>query len=140
MSLCTNACMAIAGWSPNVRERIVDHRTSSTSRSRPCCCRRLGIVAASLLIGDAAHTTTPHHAQGAAMAVEDAVVLCRAAGEDGDFTVCSNSSWRGVGTRCKLVVEASVQVGDWELNPTPTSITDAITLGNHVRATLAHAF
>jgi len=43
-------------------------------------------------------------------------------------------------TRCKLVVEASVQVGDWELSPTPTSINDAIALSNHVKTTLAHAF
>ena len=42
--------------------------------------------------------------------------------------------------RCKLVVEASVQVGEWELNPTPTSINDAIALSDQVRATLAHAF
>ena len=53
---------------------------------------------------------------------------------------CWTSSWSVAGTRCKLVVEASVQVGDWELNPTPTSINDAIALSNHVRATLAHAF
>jgi hypothetical protein len=42
--------------------------------------------------------------------------------------------------RCKLVVEASIQVGDWELNPTPTSIDDSIALSQHVRVTLAYAF
>jgi hypothetical protein len=42
--------------------------------------------------------------------------------------------------RCRLVVEASLQVGEWELNPTPTSVNDAIALGNHVRTMLAHAF
>ena len=93
-----------------------------------------------VLIGDAAHTTTPHHAQGAAMAVEDAVVLADLLASDGDIPDLLERFMTRRWARCKLVVEASVQVGDWELNPTPTSITDAITLGNRVRATLAHAF
>jgi hypothetical protein len=42
--------------------------------------------------------------------------------------------------RCKLVVEASVQVGEWEQNPTHTSVNDAIELSNYVRLQLAHAF
>ena len=42
-----------------------------------------------LLIGDAAHTTTPHHAQGAAMAVEDAVVLSELLQTDGQPGGCA---------------------------------------------------
>jgi 2-polyprenyl-6-methoxyphenol hydroxylase-like FAD-dependent oxidoreductase len=93
-----------------------------------------------LLIGDAAHSTTPHHAQGAAMAVEDAVVLSELLAEDGDIEALLDRFMERRWTRCKLVVEASVQVGDWELNPTPTSINEAIALSNHVKTTLAHAF
>jgi 2-polyprenyl-6-methoxyphenol hydroxylase-like FAD-dependent oxidoreductase len=93
-----------------------------------------------LLIGDAAHSTTPHHAQGAAMAVEDAVVLSELLTLDEDMESLLEQFMERRWARCKLVVEASVQVGDWELNPTPTSINDAIALSNHVRATLAHAF
>ena len=93
-----------------------------------------------LLIGDAAHTTTPHHAQGAAMAVEDAVVLSELLAQDGELEPVLDRFMERRWTRCKLVVEASVQVGDWELSPTPTSVNDAIALGNHVRTTLAHAF
>ena len=93
-----------------------------------------------LLIGDAAHSTTPHHAQGAAMAVEDAVVLSELLAQDEDMDDLLEQFMERRWARCKLVVEASVQVGDWELNPTSTSINDAIALSNHVRATLAHAF
>jgi 2-polyprenyl-6-methoxyphenol hydroxylase-like FAD-dependent oxidoreductase len=93
-----------------------------------------------LLIGDAAHTTTPHHAQGAAMAVEDAVVLSELLAQDNELPDLFEQFMERRWARCKLVVEASVQVGEWELNPTPTSITDAIALSDRVRATLAHAF
>ena len=93
-----------------------------------------------LLIGDAAHTTTPHHAQGAAMAVEDAVVLSELLAQDDDMPAVLEQFMARRWERCKLVVEASLQVGEWELNPTPTSINDAIALSNHVRTTLAHAF
>jgi 2-polyprenyl-6-methoxyphenol hydroxylase-like FAD-dependent oxidoreductase len=93
-----------------------------------------------VLIGDAAHTTTPHHAQGAAMAVEDAVVLSELVAEDGALPDLLEQFMERRWARCKLVVEASVQVGDWELNPTPTSIADALALNNYVRRTLAEAF
>jgi 2-polyprenyl-6-methoxyphenol hydroxylase-like FAD-dependent oxidoreductase len=93
-----------------------------------------------LLIGDAAHTTTPHHAQGAAMAVEDAVVLSELLAKDADLNGLLDQFMERRWDRCKLVVEASIQVGDWELNPTPTSIDDSIALSQHVRVTLAYAF
>ena len=93
-----------------------------------------------LLIGDAAHTTTPHHAQGAAMAVEDAVVLSELLAKDTELDGLLDQFMERRWTRCKLVVEASIQVGDWELRPTPTSVDDSIALSQHVRTTLAHAF
>ena len=93
-----------------------------------------------LLIGDAAHTTTPHHAQGAAMAVEDAVVLSELLAHDENVPAVLEQFMARRWERCKLVVEASLKVGEWELNPTPSSINEAIALSNHVRTTLAHAF
>ena len=93
-----------------------------------------------LLIGDAAHTTTPHHAQGAAMAVEDAVVLSELLQIGGDLDDVLEQFMERRWPRCKLVVEASVQVGEWEQNPTHTSVNDAIELSNYVRRQLAHAF
>jgi 2-polyprenyl-6-methoxyphenol hydroxylase-like FAD-dependent oxidoreductase len=93
-----------------------------------------------LLIGDAAHTTTPHHAQGAAMAVEDAVVLSELLAKDGALDDLLDEFTTRRWPRCRLVVEASVQVGEWEQNPTSTSVADAIALSNHVRQELALAF
>ncbi|MBV8911378.1 MAG: FAD-dependent monooxygenase [Gammaproteobacteria bacterium] len=93
-----------------------------------------------LLIGDAAHTTTPHHAQGAAMAVEDAVVLAELLPRAGALEDLLEQFMERRWARCRLVVEASVQVGEWEQKPTPTSVDDAIALSNRVRLQLAHAF
>jgi 2-polyprenyl-6-methoxyphenol hydroxylase-like FAD-dependent oxidoreductase len=93
-----------------------------------------------LLIGDAAHSTTPHHAQGAAMAVEDAVVLSELLARLDDVPSVLEKFMERRWERCRLVVESSLQVGKWELEPTTTSVNDAIALSNHVRTTLAHAF
>jgi 2-polyprenyl-6-methoxyphenol hydroxylase-like FAD-dependent oxidoreductase len=93
-----------------------------------------------LLIGDAAHTTTPHHAQGAAMAVEDALVLSELLQTAHNLQDLLEQFMERRWPRCKLVVEASMQVGEWEQNPTHTSVNDAIELSNYVRQQLAHAF
>jgi 2-polyprenyl-6-methoxyphenol hydroxylase-like FAD-dependent oxidoreductase len=70
-----------------------------------------------IVIGDAAHTTTPHLASGASISIEDAVVLARmlaAAGRiDGvldDFTARRYA-------RCKMIVDNSELLGEWEKNP-----------------------
>jgi len=93
-----------------------------------------------LLIGDAAHSTTPHHGQGAAMAIEDAVVLSELLAHDRPLNDLLNEFMQRRWARCKLVVEASIQVGLWNLNPTPTSVDDEIALNDHVRAVLAKMF
>ena len=74
------------------------------------------------------------------MAVEDAVVLSELLAKDADLNGLLDQFMERRWDRCKLVVEASIQVGDWELNPTPTSIDDSIALSQHVRVTLAYAF
>ena len=64
-----------------------------------------------LLIGDAAHASGPHVAQGATMAIEDAVVLAELAGEGlpGE-TVLTRFMARRY-ERCKFVQDVSRQVG-----------------------------
>ena len=74
------------------------------------------------------------------MAVEDAVVLSELLRADGELDDVLEQFMERRWPRCKLVVEASVQVGEWEQNPTQTSVNDAIELSNHVRLQLAHAF
>lgn len=72
-----------------------------------------------VLIGDAAHSTTPHLAQGASMAFEDAVVL-------DELLASASTSGMGVAAvleqftqrrfeRCQRIVGASIQIGRWQL-------------------------
>lgn len=66
------------------------------------------------LIGDAAHCTTPHLAQGAALAIEDAVVLAEliSRGQSLDETFEEFMSRRF--PRAATIVSASLQLGEWE--------------------------
>ncbi len=70
-----------------------------------------------LLIGDAAHTTTPHMAWGVGLAIEDAVVLAEmaAGGAEGPELIGRLSQRRF--ERCRLVVAGSLQLSRWERDP-----------------------
>jgi 2-polyprenyl-6-methoxyphenol hydroxylase-like FAD-dependent oxidoreductase len=68
-----------------------------------------------LLIGDAAHTTTPHLGQGAGMAIEDAVVLAELLDQDLGLETALERFMERRFERCKFVVESSIQVGEWEM-------------------------
>lgn len=72
-----------------------------------------------LLIGDAAHATTPHLGQGAAQAVEDAIVVAEllASGLTGDALGAAFMARRY--DRLKFVWESSLQIGAWELDESP---------------------
>jgi 2-polyprenyl-6-methoxyphenol hydroxylase-like FAD-dependent oxidoreductase len=72
-----------------------------------------------VLIGDAAHATTPHLASGAGLAVEDALVLgeCLTSG-----TAIEDVLQRFVARRterCRMVVENSVRLGELEMQRAP---------------------
>lgn len=82
-----------------------------------------------VLIGDAAHSATPHLGQGAAMAVEDAVVLAEElAGKDTDAALRAFMDRRF--ERARLVGTSSIQLGEWEMHPEqagdPVEVTDRI--------------
>jgi 2-polyprenyl-6-methoxyphenol hydroxylase-like FAD-dependent oxidoreductase len=72
-----------------------------------------------LLVGDAAHATTPHLGQGAGMAIEDAVVLTELLPEDAPVDVLLRRFMERRYERCKFIVESSVQIGDWEMHGAP---------------------
>lgn len=72
-----------------------------------------------LLMGDAAHATTPHMGQGAAQAVEDAVVLAEEAVSDKPLDAMLSSFMERRFERCKFIWEASVKVGTWEQTRDP---------------------
>lgn len=68
-----------------------------------------------LLIGDAAHATTPHLASGAGLAVEDGLVLAEELARTDDVPVALRSFMDRRFERAKLVVESSVKSGEMEL-------------------------
>ena len=68
-----------------------------------------------LIIGDGAHATIPHLGSGAALAIEDSVVLAEEiAKQDGNEAIFTRFMNRRL-ERCKMVVEASEKLGEWEL-------------------------
>lgn len=69
-----------------------------------------------VLIGDAAHSCPPTIAQGAAMAIEDAAVLAREIIAAAQFDEAIFRSFRDQRVpRARVVVENSVQLGQWML-------------------------
>lgn len=68
-----------------------------------------------VLIGDAAHATTPHLSQGAAMAIEDAVLLADVLAENASPPEALVQFMRRRFDRAKYVVDVSTQLADWEL-------------------------
>ena len=67
-----------------------------------------------LVIGDAAHTTTPHLATGAGIAIEDAVVLAELLASGLPVTELLDQFMTRRFARCRLVVETAVKLGDME--------------------------
>lgn len=87
-----------------------------------------------VLIGDAAHSATPHLGQGAAMAVEDAVVLAEELAErpvDDALAAFMDRRFE----RAKLVGTSSIQLGEWDMHPEAAG--DPVALTDHVRKVLA---
>ena len=70
-----------------------------------------------VLLGDAAHVATPHLGQGAAMAVEDAVVLAEQIGQGADLNAALDGYAQRRLPRVKAVVDASIKIGEWEMDP-----------------------
>jgi 2-polyprenyl-6-methoxyphenol hydroxylase-like FAD-dependent oxidoreductase len=68
-----------------------------------------------ILIGDAAHASTPHLAQGAAMAIEDSVLLAELLAQQGNLehTLQEFSARRY--PRCELAIRAGLKMGEWEM-------------------------
>jgi len=68
-----------------------------------------------VLIGDAAHATTPHLASGAGMGMEDAVVLAEEIGRAGTLEEALQAYQERRWSRCRLVAENSARLGEIEM-------------------------
>ena len=106
---------AYSGFVGELREQIVD--------SSSVVCRPLEHVllpppwfkGRAIIIGDAAHATTPHLAQGAAMAIEDAVLLAELLGRDAPLPVLHEEFMTRRYARARYVIESSRQISCWEM-------------------------
>lgn len=72
-----------------------------------------------LLVGDAAHATTPHVGYGAGMAIEDAVVLGELAREHEDVESLFTAFTERRYDRCRFILEGSVAIGELEMAEAP---------------------
>lgn len=72
-----------------------------------------------ILIGDAAHATTPHLASGAGLAVEDALVLCELLERGGLLEDALAEFVARRYERCRMVVENSARLGELEMQKSP---------------------
>src|SRR4051794_15348457 len=70
------------------------------------------------VIGDAAHTTTPHLATGAGIAIEDAVVLAELLAADLSVAALLDRFMAGRLPRCRPAVETAVELGEMEKKKT----------------------
>lgn len=68
-----------------------------------------------IVIGDGAHATTPHLAQGAAMAIEDAVLLGDLLAQDRPLPDLLDEFMARRFDRSKYVIESSTRIADWEM-------------------------
>jgi 2-polyprenyl-6-methoxyphenol hydroxylase-like FAD-dependent oxidoreductase len=70
-----------------------------------------------IIIGDAAHTATPHLASGASIGIEDAVVLARLLQSDSPVDAILSDFTQRRYERCRMIVDNSELLGEWEKNP-----------------------
>ncbi len=67
-----------------------------------------------VLIGDAAHATSPHCGQGAAQAIEDGIVLSEELRAQDSVAAALDAYMARRFERCRFIVEGSADIGRWE--------------------------
>jgi 2-polyprenyl-6-methoxyphenol hydroxylase-like FAD-dependent oxidoreductase len=107
----------ISGLLADVREEITD---PSQIVYRPITS---GLLPApwfrgrTILIDDAAHTVTPHLAAGAGFAIEDSIVLTEMLQSAPSVAAALENFMTRRFDRCRLVVENSFMLGEWDKVP-----------------------
>ena len=81
-----------------------------------------------MLIGDAAHATSPHVGQGGAMAIEDAIVLAEEVTAEGELVDALDRFVARRYPRCREIWEISRQIGTWEIEHTAPPEADFVGL------------
>jgi 2-polyprenyl-6-methoxyphenol hydroxylase-like FAD-dependent oxidoreductase len=115
------AMEGFGGFVPQIRETVL------TSNAHTINYRPLEVIlhptpwyrGRVVLIGDAAHATTPHLASGAGMAIEDGIVLSEELAAHAHLPTALDGFMQRRFERCRLVVENSVQLGQIEMHHGP---------------------
>ena len=118
--------MAFGGLIGNLRGKITDPELVVYRPLETLPVARSWYRGRVLLIGDAAHPITPHLGQGAAQAVEDSVVLAELLPQDRPLPELLEAFMLRRYERCKLIVESSLQIGEWEQHPDPNANVGAL--------------
>ena len=79
-----------------------------------------------VLIGDAAHATTPQLASGAGMAIEDGLVLAEEVARAGTVAAALDAFAHRRFARCRLVVDSSIELGRLEMRGADPSDNQAV--------------
>ncbi|WAU82277.1 FAD-dependent monooxygenase [Streptomyces sp. Qhu-G9] len=79
-----------------------------------------------ILIGDAAHPTTPQLASGAGIAVEDALVLAEELTRHGTVPAAFGAFSARHEQRCRFVVDSSIEIGRLEQEQAPPQMQTAV--------------
>jgi 2-polyprenyl-6-methoxyphenol hydroxylase-like FAD-dependent oxidoreductase len=87
-----------------------------------------------VMIGDAAHATIPQLGSGAALAIEDAVVLAEELAKDISVETALENYGARRYDRCKMIVDTSNQLAEWEQMewkgiPLPEGANMGVTMG-----------
>jgi 2-polyprenyl-6-methoxyphenol hydroxylase-like FAD-dependent oxidoreductase len=88
-----------------------------------------------VLLGDAAHATSPHVGQGAAMAMEDSLVLAEEITGTADIDAALSGFMERRYDRVRTIVDVSMQIGRWEID----KVHDADFLGLMQKAVMTTA-
>jgi len=105
------------GFVPQIRETVRTTNASSVNYRplevllHPAPWHRGRVV----LVGDAAHATTPHLASGAGMAIEDGIVLAEELQSQRTLEQALQNFMTRRFERCRLVIHNSVQLGQIEM-------------------------
>lgn len=104
------------GGVPQVRDAIQDparvHYTPLCPIIVPPFWHRGRVV----MIGDAVHATTPHLANGAALAIEDGLVLGEELADATDLEATLRQFSNRRYYRCRRIVEDGIQIAKWEID------------------------
>jgi 2-polyprenyl-6-methoxyphenol hydroxylase-like FAD-dependent oxidoreductase len=100
-----------------VRDRITDVKRIVYRPVGSLLLRPPWYVGRVLVIGDAAHTSPPHLASGATIAIEDSIVLAELIESALPLRDVLEQFMARRYERCRIVVENSLQLGEWEKSP-----------------------